>query len=106
VRVTGELVAPPEFATFSYRDYLAQQGIYSMIDRPRVVVLGRDQGSPLLAAVYAFRDRARTVIARILPEPQASLLTGILLGDDNGLPQDVQDKFRRTGTTDIIAISG
>jgi competence protein ComEC len=106
VRVTGELVAPPEFATFSYRDYLARQGVYSLIDRPRVVVLGRDQGSPILAAVYAFRDRARTVIAHILPEPQASLLTGILLGDDNGLPQDVQDEFRTTGTTHIIAISG
>jgi competence protein ComEC len=41
-----------------------------------------------------------------LPEPQASLLNGILLGDDSGLPADVQDEFRLTGTTHIIAISG
>ncbi len=105
-RVTGELIAPPEFATFSYKDFLARQGIYSMIDRPRMVVLAHDQGSPLLAALFAFRGRARQVITQILPEPQASLLNGILLGDDSGLPTDVQDEFRRTGTSHIIAISG
>jgi len=106
VRVSGELIAPPEFATFSYKDFLARQGIYSMIDRPRISLLAPDQGSPILAAIFAFRARARDVIAQILPEPSASLLTGILLGDDSGLPADVQDEFRRTGTTHIIAISG
>lgn len=106
VRVSGELIAPPEFATFSYKDFLARQGIHSMIDRPRVTTLARDQGSPILAAIFAFRGQARHVIAQILPEPQASLLTGILLGDDAGLPANVQDDFRRTGTTHIIAISG
>jgi len=106
VRVTGELIAPPEFATFDYKDYLARQGIYAMIDRPRLSVLAHDQGSPILAAIFAFRARARDVIAQILPEPSASLLTGILLGDDSGLPSAVQDEFRATGTTHIIAISG
>lgn len=106
VRVTGALIAPPEFATFDYADFLARQGVYSLIDRPRLSVLARDQGNPLLAAIYAFRGRARAVIAQLLPEPPASLLTGILLGDDAGLPPSVQDEFRRTGTTHIIAISG
>ena len=106
VRVSGKLIAPPEFATFSYKDFLARQGIHSMIDRPRVTTLAHDQGSPILAAIFAFRGRARTVIAQILPEPSASLLTGILLGDDAGLPADVQNDFRLTGTTHIIAISG
>jgi competence protein ComEC len=77
VRVTGELSAPPEFATFNYADFLARQGVYSMIDRPRISVLDKDQGSPLLALIYGFRDRAYAVIQHILPEPQASLLSGI-----------------------------
>jgi predicted membrane metal-binding protein len=46
------------------------------------------------------------VIQQILPEPQASLLSGILLGVDVGLPTVVQEDFRATGTTRIIAISG
>jgi len=106
VRVTGELNAPPEFATFNYADYLARQGVYSLIDRPQVKVLANDQGSPILSAIYAFRDRAYIVIQQILPEPQASLLSGILLGIDAGLPAEVQEDFRVTGTSHIIAISG
>jgi competence protein ComEC len=106
LRVTGQLTAPPEFATFNYADFLARQGVYSMIDRPQVKVLARDQGSPILSAIYAFRNRAYVVIQQILPEPQASLLSGILLGIDAGLPADVQENFRVTGTSHIIAISG
>ena len=106
VRVTGQLTTPPEFATFNYADYLARQGVYSMIDRPQVKVLANDQSSPILSAIYTFRNRAYVVIQRILPEPQASLLSGILLGIDAGLPQDVQEDFRVTGTSHVIAISG
>ncbi len=106
VRVTGQLTAPPEFATFNYADYLARQGVYSLIDRPQVKVLARDQGSPILSAIYAFRTHAYLVIQQILPEPQASLLSGILLGIDAGLPESVQNNFRVTGTSHIIAISG
>jgi competence protein ComEC len=106
VRVTGQLTAPPEFATFNYADFLARQGVYSLIDRPQVKVLAHDQGSPILSAINAFRNRAYIVIQQILPEPQASLLSGILLGIDAGLPADVQENFRVTGTSHIIAISG
>jgi competence protein ComEC len=106
VRVTGELNEPPEFATFDYADFLARQGVYSLIDRPRVSVLAHDQGNPILDIIYGFRNRAYVVIQQILPEPQASLLSGILLGVDAGLPTVVQEDFRATGTTHIIAISG
>jgi competence protein ComEC len=106
LRVTGQLSAPPEFATFNYADYLARQGVYSLIDRPQVKVLASDQGHPLLSAIYAFRNHAYVVIQQILPEPQASLLSGILLGIEAGLPLNVQEDFRVTGTSHIIAISG
>ena len=42
----------------------------------------------------------------MLPDPQAALLTGILLGDDSGLPPKLDEQFRTTGLTHIIAISG
>ncbi len=106
LEVTGQLQSPPEFATFNYRDYLAGRGVYSIIDRPRIERLARDQGSSLFAAIFALKDRARDTIAAILPEPQASLLTGILLGDESGIPQSVKDDFRVTGTSHVIAISG
>jgi hypothetical protein len=56
-------------------DFLARQGVYSLIDRPRLSVLEHERGNPLLVIVYDFRDRAYEVIQQILPEPQASLLS-------------------------------
>jgi len=76
------------------------------MSRPRVTVLARDQGFAPLGWLYSFKAHAKNVIAQILPEPQASLLTGILLGDDSGIPKSVQDAFRTTGTSHVIAISG
>jgi len=76
------------------------------MSRPRVTMLVRDQGFAPFERLYAFKARAKNVIAQILPGPQASLLTGILLGDDSGIPKSVQDAFRATGTSHVIAISG
>ncbi len=58
------------------------------------------------AALYAFRDRAHATIRALLPEPSASLLAGILLGDDAGIPRDLEEAFHATSTLHIIAISG
>ncbi len=76
------------------------------MSRPRVTTLARDQGFAPLGWLFAFKTRAKTIIAHILPEPQSSLLIGILLGDDSGIPKSVQGAFRTTGTSHIIAISG
>src|SRR5512136_1995410 len=106
VRAEGILQTPTNMDEFDYREYLARQDVYSIMWRPRVTVLARDQGFAPFGWLYAFKARAKNVIAQILPEPQASLLTGILLGDDSGIPKSVQDAFRTTGTSHIIAISG
>lgn len=106
IRAEGRLQTPANTDEFDYREYLACQGVYSIVSRPRISVLAHDQGFAPLGWLYAFKARAKNVIAQILPEPQASLLTGILLGDDSGITHSVQDAFRATGTSHIIAISG
>ncbi|MFQ6102304.1 MAG: ComEC/Rec2 family competence protein, partial [Anaerolineae bacterium] len=106
VQVMGLLETPPVFEGFSYRDYLARQGIHSLIRRAEVTLLAENQASPLLYYLYSFERHAQSVIASILPEPQAALLTGILLGVETGIPSDLMDDFAATGTTHIIAISG
>jgi competence protein ComEC len=106
VEVRGQLETPPVFDTFSYRDYLARQGIYSLLRWARVRVLARGQGNRLLGALLAFKRHAQGVIAGVLPEPCAALLTGILLGVETGLPRDLAADFSITGTSHIIAISG
>jgi len=106
IRIRGKLVTPPESEEFSYREYLARQGVHSYISRTEVTRLPGNAGNPVKKTIYALRDKALENIYLIFPDPEASLLAGILLGVDTGLPKDLQQAFKDTGTAHIIAISG
>ncbi|MFZ5819167.1 MAG: ComEC/Rec2 family competence protein [Chloroflexota bacterium] len=106
VRIRGQLLTPPENEDFSYRDYLAGQGIHAYMSKTEVTHLPGNAGNPVKRMLYAFKDKALANIYLIFPDPEASLLAGILLGVDTGLPKDLQQAFKDTGTAHIIAISG
>jgi competence protein ComEC len=106
IAVSGELETPPEDEQFSYRDYLARQGVYSYLPNAGARLLAREQGSRLLGWIYSLRQRALVSLYRTFPDPEAALLAGILLGVEAQIPDPVTDAFRDSGTSHIIAISG
>jgi competence protein ComEC len=106
VRATGFLETPQETEEFSYRDYLARQGIHSLMEEAAVVRIGERQASPVLQIIFDLRQRALETVHALFPEPEASLMAGILLGIESGIDDEVRQAFNDTGTTHIIAISG
>ena len=106
LRLRGKLQTPPENEEFSYRDYLAGQHIHSYMSSAEVTVLPGRGGNPISSALYAIKDQSLTNIYRMFPDPESSLLAGILLGVDTGLTRELQQAFKNTGTAHIIAISG
>jgi competence protein ComEC len=106
VVLRGELQTPPEGEEFSYRDYLARQGVYSYMRYAQIALLEPDQGDSFHTVVYAFKEKSLHLVYRFFPDPEASLLAGILLGVETGIDRDVDQAFQDTGTTHIIAISG
>lgn len=107
VRVRGELITPPRLPGFDYRAYLARDGVHALVRRARIERLDGPRGGwAARRALLWLKARAKTALDGALPEPEAALATGILLGDDDGLPRSVADAFKRTNTTHVIAISG
>jgi len=106
VLLRGELQTPPEFEDFSYRDYLARQGIHSLMSFASAEKLEINQGNPFWAVLYGLRQRSEDLLYRLYPDPEASLFAGILLGDESGLSDSLKTAFNDTGTRHIIAISG
>ena len=106
VRLRGKVRTPPENEDFSYRDYLAAQHIHSYMSSAETTVLPGNGGNPLLRALYAFKERSLENIYQLFPDPESSLLAGILLGVDTGLTDELEQAFKDTGTAHIIAISG
>ncbi len=114
VRAFGVLESPPVFEDFNYADYLARQGVYSILRRAAAEpTTNTPITDPLLSfqltifkPLFALKARTLTAIAATFPEPQGSLLSGILLGVESGIPESLKDAFRKTGTSHIVAISG
>ncbi len=106
IRAVGGLERPPVYDTFSYRTYLAQRGIYSMMAEAEVTVLDSHQACLFMDYILRLKAYALRVLPTLISEPQASLLTGILLGVESGIPERLDNAFSATGTSHIIAISG
>lgn len=106
LQVSGRLETPPLLEDLDYRAYLARKGIHAQIRFPQITWLEGGRGSPLWHALYAAKDRTRDAIARLVSEPASSLLQGILLGLDAGIPQELYDDFVATGASHVLVISG
>jgi competence protein ComEC len=107
--VQGQVQEPPAARrpnTFDYRDYLERKGILVLMEMPLVQVQPGSAGNPLLVALFRFRNHCQGVLLRMLPEPQASVAAGLLLGLKTSIPDEVNRDFARTGIAHLIVISG
>ena len=106
IKFKGYLRTPPEDGGFSYKDYLARHGIHSMVSTSDVTILPTQGGNTFDRFTFRIKDYLLSTLRTLFPEPENSLLAGILLGADKGMTPALQSAFRNTGTTHIIAISG
>jgi competence protein ComEC len=105
LEVEREFETPPVFEDFSYSDHLARQRIHGMVGWPQIRLLSRGGGSPGYRVSLALKTRIQATTAHILPEPEGSLLTGILLGVESGIPEQVKDAFPTSSTVHVVATS-
>lgn len=106
LQITGSLETSPERADFSYKQYLENRGVFSYLSYPRIAVKGTSLGNPLLAAIYALRDRIAAACEQTVPQPEAAFLSGMLVGRDEDLSDSLKKAFQNTGTSHLVAISG
>ncbi len=112
VRVDGRLVLPPgprEPGGFSYRSYLAREGIFSALHAasPRSVKrLTSRAGNPFTASAVRARKWLARLFAERLPSREAGLVSGMLLGSYSLVEEDLLESFRRSGTLHLLAASG
>src|SRR5919199_428282 len=109
ISLAGALASPPDLpgaSPGSYRAYLAAQGIYAVLNYPRLRHLGPGAGNPLLALAIALRQLLEGGIRHILPGSEAALLLGILLGTRTRALGALTMPFIATGMIHVVAISG
>ncbi len=107
IAVTAEIERAPRFDDFDYAAFLRSRGIHAVAAYPhRWELLDRDAGNDIADALRGLRGWALDNVERALPEPEASLAAGMLLGRQRTMPAGLEDDLRRTGTTHLLVVSG
>jgi ComEC/Rec2-related protein len=97
---SGQLVEPSSFDDFDYKRFLFRKQIYSILEVGEYSVC--ENGSTLLT----FRYRLERIIERSVPEPEASLLVGIMFGSKRVYLKEFNESLRSAGVSHIISASG
>lgn len=113
IKVVGVLAYPKNFsdatstgATFNYVSYLAKDSIWYAMSYPSLTVLSKNQGSLVMSFLLSIKNNFVHKVEYLFPEPQASLLVGILLGAKQTLGKNILEQFQLAGVSHIVVLSG
>ena len=102
IRTRVEL--PEDFDGFAYREYLARQGVGGIgLPRHAEVIEGASGPGSILVTL---RGALLGGLNATVPEPEAALGAGILLGVRASIAPEINDAFATAGLTHVVAISG
>jgi competence protein ComEC len=101
VRVSGRLEGLPDD---DYGRYLARSGVASTLRARSLEVIGDATGPAGL--VEHLRRAGNEALARALPEPEAGLASGIIIGLRERVNRDLAAAFTAAGVSHVVAISG
>jgi competence protein ComEC len=89
---------------FDERGWLARQGVHVVLRGEDARVVGRRGG------IGGVADRLRAHVERTLARgttgERRTVLTGIVLGEDDGIDPSLRDAFQASGLTHLLAVSG
>ncbi len=100
LEVRGRLRPPPD--DDGYGEYLRRTGAAGSLDATAVTVLAPPAGISL----QPMRDAAGDALRLALPEPEAGLAAGILIGLRERVDRSLAADFATAGASHIVAISG
>lgn len=111
IEVKGELLKPKNFIgedgnSFDYVSYLAKDDIFYQMFYPEVELIERGHGNPVKRILFAFKRSFLEKVGRVIPDPQVSLLGGLVVGAKQSLGEKLQEDFRKTGIIHIVVLSG
>lgn len=88
-----------------FEQHYARKGAHAAVTLELAAATGALRGGPW-RVVDVIRGRAEAALTVRLPQQQAALLRGMVLGQDEALDDRTRDEFRASGLAHILAASG
>lgn len=112
IRFIAKLYHPRNFNNpggFNYRRFLACKGIWitGYVEKDTgIATVARGKGNAFLQLIEAWRERIRALLEKSAPVETRGIMKALILGEREGIPEEVKEEFIVAGVAHIIAISG
>ena len=105
----GEFQEPSKkrnYGGFDYKNYLKTLKIYGTIKLENGEVLEKNKGNILISFSNKISNSVKEKIYDLLDKREANLLIGLLLGDDDNIDDDIEEAFKISSLSHVLAVSG
>ncbi len=111
VSISGKLVKPENFTTdqgkdFDYINYLRKDEIEYVMFYPKLEILASGGGNFIKRNLFSLKGKFVEKINSAIPNPESTLMGGLILGERSAFDDDLRQAFVDTGTIHIVALSG
>ncbi|HBD24653.1 MAG: hypothetical protein A2566_02925 [Candidatus Zambryskibacteria bacterium RIFOXYD1_FULL_40_13] len=111
VKISATLKEPTKIKsedgrTFDYGGYLRVRGVWFTSSYTTVDLISNGHGSVVKSSLFKIKKTFTESLDNALPEPESSLLSGLLLGAKQSLGKEILEEFQKTGVSHIVVLSG
>lgn len=103
--IEGEFKQPEEarnYKGYNYKQYLKTKKIIGTVELEKAKILKSSNGS----FIHNIQKYIRDTINGTLTDEEGNLLLAILLGDKDKLSEDIQESFKTSNLSHMLAVSG
>ena len=97
---------PQPIDGFRYDRYLASQGIGAECAFPSQIEVQSAESFSLIRRLFEVKALFLGRLARVLPEPHASFVSGLLFGGSFAISPELKEAFSLAGVSHVLAASG
>lgn len=102
----SEASSQRNYGGFNYKEYLKSLKVYGTIRANQLKVLSRNRLNNIFSLANQVSSMVKQKIDSSMEESQASIIKGIVLGDSSDMDQEIQENFRISSISHILAVSG
>ena len=94
------------YGGFDYSLYLKTQKIYGTFECSEINVISKNKGSLIKNSIISFKEYIKSNLRANLSEDEANLCIGLIIGDRTNLDENIEEDFKTSNLTHMLAVSG
>ncbi len=109
INFVGEFLEPDSkrnYGGFDYSLYLKTQKIFGTFNVQNFKIISKNNGNKIQKNIMNFKQYVKETLRKYLNKDEAELGIGLVIGDRTGISKEVENDFKDSNLTHMLAVSG